>query len=159
MELTSFRPEHQDRLEAFLKVMQESRGYRFDPAKLPPDILSVKETYQENGLGFWVVEDAKAIVASVGLRIPHRHERIGEIKRYFVHPDFQGRGWGNRLITHAIDVAVGNRLVKLRLDTMRKSEVALLVFRKHGFHEIPKYNDNQIAEVFMEKDLTAREAQ
>lgn len=31
----------------------------------------------------------------------------------------------------------------------------MIVYLKNGFYEIPKYNDNNIAEIFMEKTLNA----
>ena len=41
----------------------------------------------------------------------------------------------------------------LRLDTMRNSIAARKIFEKYGFQEINKYNDNEIAEIFMELKL------
>jgi hypothetical protein len=38
----------------------------------------------------------------------------------------------------------------VRLDTSSKSPVAIAMFRRRGFVEIPRYNDDPFAELFME---------
>ncbi|GAA5166166.1 GNAT family N-acetyltransferase [Viridibacterium curvum] len=155
MNLVSFRPEMQGALEAFLQIMQESRGYKFDRSKLPPDIANVKTAYKDCGGDLWVVKNDDAIVGSIALRALDPDAGIGEIKRYFVLPSYQRRGIGGDLMHHAINVARESGLRRVRLDTMKKSEAALIVFRKFGFYEIPKYNNNNVAEIFMEKLLSA----
>jgi len=42
------------------------------------------------------------------------------------------------------------------LDTTPKSAAAIRLFRNLGFREIPRYNEDPFAEIFMEKDLVAR---
>lgn len=153
MQLVLFNPELQDELEAFVQKMYECRGHLFDPITLQPDIRSIKETYQKNGGDFWVLHNSAHIMGSIALKIFDPIEDIGEIKRYFVHPSVQGQGLGHQLMTHAIEAAKRNRLKKLRLDTMKSSERALKIFKANGFYAIEKYNNNDIAEIFMEKDL------
>ena len=152
----SFKPELQSELEVFLQAMCESRGQKFDPTGRQSDIRNIEAVYQGDGGDFWVLQSAGSIVGSIALKVVDREKRIGEIKRYFVLPSFQGQGLGRSLIGHAIDVAVGNGLERLRLDTMKSSQVALSIFRKNGFHAIEKYNDNDVAEIFMEKVLLER---
>ncbi|WP_027468511.1 GNAT family N-acetyltransferase [Deefgea rivuli] len=153
MKLISFRPDLQDKLEAFLQIMQESRGYSFDRLNLPPDIRNIKETYQDCGGEFWVLEDHNSIIGSIAIRAIDPEKRIGEIKRYFVLPSYQRQGIGGKLMAHAIRFAEEVKFEKIRLDTMKKSESAIIVFKKYGFYEIPKYNNNDVAEIFMERSL------
>lgn len=47
----------------------------------------------------------------------------------------------------------GFAFAHLRLDTIRNSGPALHLFEKHGFVEIPRYNENPDADLFMELDL------
>ncbi len=155
MKLTSFNPDLHDKLLAFLQVMQESRGNPFDRANLPSDILNIKETYQDCGGDFWVLESNQMIIGCIAIRTIDSAERIGEIKRYFVLPSHQRQGIGKMLMDHAISFATQKSLNKIRLDTMKKYESAMSVYLKNGFYEISKYNDNHIAEIFMEKSLNA----
>lgn len=120
MKLTSFSPDLCDKFLAFLQIMQESRGNPFDRANLPPDILKIKETYQDCGGDFWVLESNQMIIGCIAIRTIDAAERIGEIKRYFVLPSHQRQGIGKKLMDHAISFATQNRLNKIRLDTMKK---------------------------------------
>ena len=156
MNLVSFRPELQSGLEDFLQAVCKSRGLVFDPIGQHSDIRNIELVYQSNGGDFWVLESVGSIVGTIALKIIDRKESVGEIKRYFVLPANQGQGLGQKLIGHAIDVAISNGLKKLRLDTMKSSKVAFSIFRKNGFYEIEKYNDNEVAEIFMEKILSSR---
>ena len=41
----------------------------------------------------------------------------------------------------------------LRLDSQTKLEAAVRLYRAHGFTEIPRYNDNPRADIWMERVL------
>jgi N-acetylglutamate synthase-like GNAT family acetyltransferase len=156
MKLIVFQPDLQDKLEDFLQLICKSRGQTFDPAGRQSDIRNIENVYQRDGGDFWMLESAGSVVGTIALKTIDRNEGIGEIKRFFVLPTSQGQGFGQRLMSHAIDVAASQGLQKLRLDTVKSATAALSVFAKHGFYEIEKYDDNEVAEIFMEKDLGAR---
>src|SRR5216683_7500099 len=52
-----------------------------------------------------------------------------------VHTQYQGQGYGNRLLKHAIDFAKQKNFLRITLLTDRPENVAQSFFRKHGFHE------------------------
>ncbi|HSC81837.1 MAG TPA: GNAT family N-acetyltransferase [Chitinolyticbacter sp.] len=150
----TYTPPLQAELEGFFLEMQVSRGCStFSLANLPQDIRQVDATYRESGGGFWLTRVNGAVAGSIGLRVIDPRERIGEIKRYFVLSALQRRGIGGQLMAHAIEFATQAGLQKIRLDTMKNSDSALAIFKKYGFYEIPKYNSNDVAEIFMEKNL------
>jgi len=141
----------QEVLENFMKEMYEYRGYSFDPTGLQSDIRQIEKVYFSTGGQFWVIkEDDNRIIGSIALKIIDEEEGIGEIKRFFVLPEYQGEGKGKLLMWKAIDYARSINLKKVRLDTMKGSIVARAIFQDFGFMEIPKYNDNDIAELFYE---------
>ena len=78
----------------------------------------------------------------------------GEIKRMWVHPDWRGAGLGSRLLRHLESVAsdLGNDIV--RLDTHDTLTEAIGMYRRAGYTEIERYNDNPYARHFFEKPLT-----
>ncbi|BAY08237.1 GNAT family N-acetyltransferase [Calothrix sp. NIES-2098] len=153
MELISYSYESQASLEEFLEIMYSYRGYKFDPTGLHADIRNIKNIYQNPGGNFWIMIENGAVIGSIGLKILNKIDKIGEIKRYFVLPLYQGKGIGKLLIKHLLLNAQKTELNILRLDTMRKSIAARKIFEKYGFQEINKYNDNEIAEIFMELKL------
>jgi ribosomal protein S18 acetylase RimI-like enzyme len=140
-------------LEGFLEVMYSSRGFQFDPAGLHSDIRNINEVYKKSGGDFWIIKDNNRIIGSIALKIINKNDKIGEIKRYFVLPDYQGQGFGKILMEWVIKESKKRNLKRLRLDTMKNSVKALSIFRKYGFYEVPKYNNNDLAEIFMEMKI------
>lgn len=83
---------------------------------------------------------------------------IGEMKRLYVRPAFQGSGLG-RLLTERIiadATAAGYRL--LRLDTLPALERAIGLYRKLGFQEIPPYGDNPPEAICFELKLQSHDS-
>jgi GNAT superfamily N-acetyltransferase len=78
---------------------------------------------------------------------------VAELKRMWLRPVCQGRGLGRRLMDATLDEArrLGCRM--LRLDTESKLEAAVHLYRAYGFAEIPRYNDNRRADIWMERPL------
>jgi N-acetylglutamate synthase-like GNAT family acetyltransferase len=50
-----------------------------------------------------------------------------------VHAKYQGQGYGNKLLEHAIDFAKKKNFLRITLLTDRPENVAQAFFRKHGF--------------------------
>jgi DNA-binding MarR family transcriptional regulator len=80
---------------------------------------------------------------------------IGEIARVWVDGAHRGLGLGARLLAalEARALALGQRTV--RLDTNRSLHEAQAMYRANGYREIARYSDNQYANHWFEKALTA----
>lgn len=77
---------------------------------------------------------------------------VAEVKRMYVRPAARGAGLGGRLITLAERAAAGLGATTLRLDTAGDSlPEAYRLYRRHGFTEVPRYNDNPNATHWLEK--------
>lgn len=143
----------QDQLEEFMNTMYASRGYVFDPGGSHFDIRSINRQYLETGGGFWLLKKDKNVIGTIGLKGIDSENSIGEVKRFFVIAEYQDKGYGKSMMSQIIDFARQAGFKKLRLDTEKQSFKALSVFRSFGFYQIPKYNDNDIAEIFMELSI------
>ena len=91
-----------------------------------------------------------------GVALRRLDAAICELKRFYVRPDFRGRGIGGRLARRG--VREGRRLGyrRRRLDTIPAMTVALGIYRSLGFREIPPYRFNPIqGAVYLELDLGA----
>ena len=98
-----------------------------------------------------VLEDGRA-VAGGGVR--RLGDDVAEVKRMYVLPDARGRGHGRRLLDAIEAEAAGLGYRRLRLDTAEPQTVALAMYRRAGYREIPDYNGNGYATFWGEKTLS-----
>jgi ribosomal protein S18 acetylase RimI-like enzyme len=127
-------------------------GDAFEPEGLDHDIAHWQEEYGGRTGSLLLVQDPSGEVvgtAAVRLLAPG----VAELKRMWLRPVCQGRGLGRRLMDATLDEArrLGGRM--LRLDTESKLEAAVHLYRAYGFAEIPRYNDNRRADIWMERPL------
>jgi DNA-binding MarR family transcriptional regulator len=80
-------------------------------------------------------------------------ERVGEIKRMWVHDDWRGAGLGSRLLRHLEDIARSLRHGIVRLDTNEALDEAIGMYERAGYGRIARYNDNLFATHFYERAL------
>lgn len=79
---------------------------------------------------------------------------VGEVKRMWVSPTARGRGVGAGLLAEVERRAAAAGLGTLRLDTDRILTEAVALYRRSGYREIGRYNDNPYPDLFFEKRLT-----
>jgi len=130
----------------------EHIGVALDAGDLDHDVAEWRSEYDGISGVLLVVEDPMGeVVGTAGVR--RLGPDLGELKRMWIRPERQGGGLGRRLLAHCLDEARRLGLRRLRLDTQRRMEAALRLYRSHDFHEIPDYNGNPRAEVWMEATL------
>ena len=80
--------------------------------------------------------------------------QICEMKRLYVRPQYRGNGIANRLLTHLLSEATSIGYRQMRLDTLPFLTAAINLYQKHGFYEIPPYNDNPMgSSIYMMREL------
>jgi DNA-binding MarR family transcriptional regulator/GNAT superfamily N-acetyltransferase len=77
----------------------------------------------------------------------------GEIKRVWTTPPARGMGIARRMVRTLEATARDYGLKTLRLDTNRALKEAHALYRKEGFREIARFNDNPYADHWFEKRL------
>ena len=142
------------------------------PARLPDDLPEVRALFDEyqRFLGFdlcfqgWQQEldglpgdyvppkgalllarDGDRVAACVAMR-PIGDGAV-EMKRLYVRPAWLGQGLGRRLSEAIVEQARVAGYTRMRLDTLRRLEPALQLYRSMGFEEIAAYRDNPLADV------------
>jgi ribosomal protein S18 acetylase RimI-like enzyme len=127
-------------------------GEDLDAEGLDHDILHWEAEYEGSSGVLLVVESPSGeIVGTAGLR--RLAPGIGEIKRMWVRPGCQGHGLGGRLMDRCLEEARSLGFQAIRLDTERRMEAALRLYRNRGFTEIADYNGNVRAQIWMELKL------
>jgi len=103
-------------------------------------------------VGIWFAEVESELAGVVALR--PCAEDIGEMKRLFVKPAFQGRGLGKALAETVVAAARQSGYRALRLDTLPSMATAIGMYRALGFQEIEPYTVNPVPEaLFLELTL------
>jgi GNAT superfamily N-acetyltransferase len=129
-------------------------GEDLDPAGLDHDVVDWQGEYDgAAGVMLVVVNRDDEVVGTAGVR--RLAPGVSELKRMWLRPDCRGRGLARRLMDRCLDEAraLGGRV--LRLDSERdRLAVAVRLYRGYGFVEIPDYNRNPRADVWMELRLT-----
>lgn len=99
-----------------------------------------------------VYEDGKVIGG--GAIRKYDNENI-ELKRVFVHTDYQGRGIGSKLVSLLIDWAMESGYKRMILETGELLVESCAVYKKLGFKVIPNYGPyaNMPESLCMAKDL------
>jgi GNAT superfamily N-acetyltransferase len=72
----------------------------------------------------------------------------------YVLNEFRRLGLGHKLLDIAIDFAKSVGYSRMVLDSSKTLCAARALYLKKGFVDIPKYNDNYRADVFMERKLS-----
>jgi GNAT superfamily N-acetyltransferase len=112
-----------------------------DPAELSPP----------RGVFLVVREDDGSAVGCGGVKLID--SGTAEIKRMWLHPSTRGRGLGALLLEALEDTARELGAGHGVLDTNATLEAALGMYRRHGWREVPAYNDNPYATHWFAKEL------
>ena len=135
-------------------------NFKLDFNILDSDILDIEENYNKSdGSCFWIAESVdnnnreQKIVGTIAVRNLKQFESTCELKRMYVLKEFRRLGLGQKLLDIAVSYAKNVGYSKMVLDSSRNLYVARAVYLKKGFVDIPRYNDNYRADVFMERKL------
>lgn len=102
------------------------------------------------GAFLMALSDGRA-VGCVGLKGTDRG--YAEIKRLWIAPAARGRGLGRKLMDGAEAEARRLGIAVLRLDTNGALPEAASLYRRSGWTEIARFNDDPYAQLFFEKRL------
>jgi DNA-binding MarR family transcriptional regulator/GNAT superfamily N-acetyltransferase len=80
-------------------------------------------------------------------------DEVGEIKRLWIAPDARGLGIANRIMDRLEAIAGETGFRTLKLDTNRALHEAHALYRKRGYREVARYNDNPYADHWFEKRI------
>ena len=147
MDIITFKLSMQQSIDDFFKKCFSAVGIPYSPNDRHADIADVQRHYMKNGC-FWCLFDNETLIGTVALRTIDNN--TAELKRMFVLPEYQGKGYGRLLLNYAIDYAKKQKYNKICLDTRKQFSVAQHLYRSSGFKETEKYNDNERAELYFE---------
>ena len=113
------------------------------------------EQMAEPTVTVWIARDGDTVVGCGALK---RHsETVGEVKRMFTRPAWQGQGIGRRVLGEILAAAIREELATLVLETGDKHPAAWAIYEKAGFSRcgpVLDYPDSPFS-VFYQKQLLA----
>jgi ribosomal protein S18 acetylase RimI-like enzyme len=131
-------------------VLQLTGAYLGDGVR-DEDLDDIEKIYLERG-AFLIGEVDRRIVAMGALR--PLNDTTAEIKRMRVHPDWQRRGFGSRILTELEAAARQLGYTRLVLDTSTLQLAAQELYQKFGYRETGRGHVADLELIYMEKDVT-----
>ena len=106
----------------------------------------------------WIAERGDKLVGCVAL--VNVEPGVGQLRWFLVTPEGRGTGLGRDLLTHALDYARSEALRRVYLWTFDGLEAALHLYRKAGFRETDRTEQDlwgrKLAEIRMDLDLNVK---
>ena len=163
-----FQKSDSDKVIEFISdIIVNEFKFKLEFDTLDSDILAIDESYNKSNTGcFWVAETVvnddysnthqqkQKILGTTAVRNLKQFESTCELKRMYVLRDFRRLALGQKLLDTAIDFARSVGYSRIVLDSSKALHPARALYLKNGFVDIPRYNDNYRANVFMERRLT-----
>ncbi|MFG3706550.1 GNAT family N-acetyltransferase [Micromonospora sp. NPDC047670] len=153
--VTPTHPDHPDAvalLEAYYEEMV--RRYHGRPVR-PGEVAAAMADEPSHDLaaptGFFLVahRDGRP-AACAGLRL---RPDWAELTRVYVSPAHRGHGGGAVLLAAVEERARAAGIARIRLDTRSDLVEARALYARHGYREIPAFNDDVYAQHWFEKVL------
>ena len=125
---------------------------RFPGGFTPPPgwAAAASQLVSPNG-AFLVVRAAGEPIGCGAVRV--LEPGLAELKHMWVSPRLRGRGIGRRLLAALEGAARALGCATVRLDTSPLLPEAIALYRSVGYAEIPRYNDNPLCAIWMERLL------
>jgi len=98
-----FHPSHASGILDVIGLVFAEYAMTFDPSNFDSDLLDVQRHYIERGGWFSVLLDDGRVVGTVAA-VP-KEERVCELKRLYLLPEYRGRGLGRSLLEHVMERA------------------------------------------------------
>jgi ribosomal protein S18 acetylase RimI-like enzyme len=115
------------------------------------DVYAIEETYLNNH-GEFLIGEWDGVFVSMGALHRTSPERA-EIKRMRVLPDYQGRGFGQIILSELEARARAMGYKTLYLDTSILQVPAQKLYEKNGFREVGRDKYQDLAVILYEKQL------
>jgi GNAT superfamily N-acetyltransferase len=125
---------------------------RFEMGFDPEQSISAREEELTPPSGYFVVARLGGRAVGCGA-LKVKDERIGEIKRMWTEEAARRLGIARRILEMLEAKARELGIATLRLETNRALHEAHVLYRKSGYHEIERFNDEPYAHHWFEKRL------
>jgi DNA-binding MarR family transcriptional regulator len=138
-------PQAQFALSAYFSELAARFPDGFEPGPQDPDAYR-----PPRGRFVVALSDGQVLASGAVQRLS---DDVAEIKRMWVDTDWRGHGLAGLMLRHLEAVAASDGHSMVRLDTNPVLTDAIDMYRRAGYREIERYNDNPYAGFWFEKAL------
>lgn len=101
-----------------------------------PNLLTIHDSYQENGGEFWIALDQGKAIGTIGLMMKDNHCAI--MKKFFVKKEYRSQKVGLALYKKLLEFAEAANVQYIILDTPSVAHASHRFYEKAGFQKIDK---------------------
>ena len=150
--MQSFEPieytkESEPLLIEFLEQCLPESGRALDLQTRHGFYLDIEHSFK----AFWCMFDDDKIIGAVGVK--ELDYASCELKSLYLLEKYHGMGYGKSLLNKAVDYSKEEGYQKMYLDSLSTSTKAIGLYRRFGFTDTERYNENERSNVFMVLDL------
>jgi putative acetyltransferase len=133
------------------RPLEESMAYGESNGWLE-DMNDIQQNYFDNEGTFLVMTDNDQVIGTGAIR--KFEDKICELKRLWLLPDYQGKGLGYQMIQELLSFARQKGYERIRLETDPVYQKQAVEFYKRlGFYEVPIPNATEDEDILMEMSL------
>lgn len=147
LSIRRFEPTDADRLWTIHEEALRESGIEFIEDKADEDFTKIPERYLETGGEFLVGTLGVETVAMGGFK--PESDTCAEIRRMRVHPKYQGRGYGKRMLTELESRASDRGFDAMTLYTNSKMVAARELYSSMGYDVTRREIDDASSETFI----------
>lgn len=136
---------------SFLSNTFKKDGRKFDITKKESDLQDIENNYMKTGC-FWCLIDSRNKVKGT-IAIRQIDNNCWEIRRFFINPKNQNKGYGTKMLKTILYYAVEHNIKVLKGAVMERGKVIQHLHDKLGFIPTARYS-NSSAEIFYKIELT-----
>jgi len=145
--IVPFEPSLQADVLVFLeKCMPESKR-EFQPQGRHAAYTNIGQSMDR----CWCLMDGDQVVGTSAVK--RINSRECELKMLYIYKTYYGNGYGRQLLDLVLERAREMGCERIYLDTTTWSTRAVRLYKSYGFTPTERYNDNDFADLFMEKEL------
>ena len=147
LRIVTYQEKYRQKLFDFTDSCFGELGKTFEPEGRHSFYKEIENSFDS----FWCLLADSDVIGSVGLK--KIDDTTAELKALYLSKEFRGMGLGQRLMDTALSFAKEKGYGRVVLDSMAQYTHALKLYEKSGFTRTDRYNDNERADIFMEKIL------
>jgi len=142
-EILKFQKDYEESLIEFLERCLPESGRALDINGRHGFYKDIENCFK----AFWCMFDQEKIIGAVAVK--ELDVASCELKSLYLLERYHGRGYGKCLLQKAIGYAKVAGYERMYLDSLSTSIKAIALYRKAGFVDIKRYNQNERSDVFM----------